>query len=328
MILSILYLIAGLVLIVFGANFLVDGSSFVARRFKISEFVIGLTIVGIGTSTPELVVSMISGVQGSSDIAIGNIVGSNIANVFLILGMTAIISPIPFTKTNVKLDIPIALTVSVLLLFMAFDTIFWGGGENTISRIDGSVLLLGFFLFMFYSFKVSNQDSEEDPVAVGTQEPAARSKHPMVMAIVKIVGGLAGLILGGRLFVNSGTDIARGFHISEAFIGITVMAVGTSLPELAASVVAALKKKGQMALGNIIGSNIFNILFILGSCAVVRPLTLGNITMVDMIVMVATSILVLFCAFLFRKKQMDRIEGLLFIIIYVAYIIYLSSNMQ
>jgi cation:H+ antiporter len=322
------YLILGLVLIVAGANFLVDGSSFIARKFKISEFVVGLTIVGMGTSTPELVVSMISGIQGSGDIAIGNVVGSNIANIFLILGMTALISPIGFTKANIKLDLPICIATSMLLLLLSFDTLFFGQDANVIGRIDSIILLLGFIAFMIYSFKVSGNESEAaDSEGVISSSGDKSSKYPILKAVAKIVAGLAGLILGGRLFVDSGSEMAAGFGVSEAFIGITVMAVGTSLPELAASVVAAMKKKGQMALGNIVGSNIFNILFILGTCSMVTPLTLGGITLVDVLVMIAAPVFILFAAFTPKKRVMDRWEGLLFLIIYLVYIVYLTKNL-
>ncbi len=322
-----LYLILGLILIVVGANFLVDGSSFIARKFKISEFVVGLTIVGMGTSTPELVVSMISGIQGSGDIAIGNVVGSNIANIFLILGMTALISPIGFTKTNIKLDLPICIATSVLLLLLSFDTLFFGQDANIIGRIDSIILLLGFIAFMIYSFKVSDKENDESKEEVVPEQTKPASKYALLFSVLKIVAGLAGLILGGRLFVNSGSEMAAGFGVSEAFIGITVMAVGTSLPELAASVVAAVKKKGQMALGNIVGSNIFNILFILGTCSMVTPLTLGDITFVDMIVMIAAPLFILLSAFTPKKNLMDRWEGVIFLLIYVAYIVYLTQNM-
>ena len=318
-----LYLILGLILIVVGANFLVDGSSFIARKFKISEFVVGLTIVGMGTSTPELVVSMISGIQGSGDIAIGNVVGSNIANIFLILGMTALISPIGFTKTNIKLDLPICIATSVLLLLLSFDTLFFGQDANIIGRIDSIILLLGFIAFMIYSFKVSDKENDESKEEVVTEQTKPASKYALLFSVLKIVAGLAGLILGGRLFVNSGSEMAAGFGVSEAFIGITVMAVGTSLPELAASVVAAVKKKGQMALGNIVGSNIFNLLLILGVASLISPLTMGDITFVDWGVMLLSALAVLLAAVTFKKHQLDRADALFFLLLYGGYIAWL-----
>lgn len=319
---SFILLIVGLVLILLGADALVNGASAVARKYGISEFVVGLTIVGIGTSAPELIVSAISAINGSSDIAIGNVVGSNISNVFMILGITAIIAPISLTKSNLKYDLPIALGVSLLLFLLAYDSIFLGKEFNVISRWDGLILIAMFVLFMIYSFK-SPASSEQN----GESAESENGKVNIVKSVLLIVCGLVGLVLGGRLFVNSGSDIARGFGVSDAFIGITVMAVGTSLPELAASVNAAIKKKGQMALGNVIGSNIFNILLILGTSSIIRPLTLGGITMIDMGMMILTTVMIMLSALLISKKEIKRGVGALFFMIYVAYIVYLASNL-
>ena len=318
---SFILLIVGLVLILLGADALVNGASAVARKYGISEFVVGLTIVGIGTSAPELI-SAISAINGSSDIAIGNVVGSNISNVFMILGITAIIAPISLTKSNLKYDLPIALGVSLLLFVLAYDSIFLGKEFNVISRWDGLILIAMFVLFMIYSFK-SPASSEQN----GESAESENGKVNIVKSVLLIVCGLVGLVLGGRLFVNSGSDIARGFGVSDAFIGITVMAVGTSLPELAASVNAAIKKKGQMALGNVIGSNIFNILLILGTSSIIRPLTLGGITMIDMGMMILTTVMIMLSALLISKKEIKRGVGALFFMIYVAYIVYLASNL-
>ena len=319
---SFILLIVGLVLILLGADALVNGASAVARKYGISEFVVGLTIVGIGTSAPELIVSAISAINGSSDIAIGNVVGSNISNVFMILGITAIIAPISLTKSNLKYDLPIALGVSLLLFVLAYDSIFLGKEFNVISRWDGLILIAMFVLFMIYSFK-SPASSEQNEESAESEN----GKVNIVKSVLLIVCGLVGLVLGGRLFVNSGSDIARGFGVSDAFIGITVMAVGTSLPELAASVNAAIKKKGQMALGNVIGSNIFNILLILGTSSIIRPLTLGGITMIDMGMMILTTVMIMLSALLISKKEIKRGVGALFFMIYIAYIVYLASNL-
>lgn len=319
---SFILLIVGLVLILLGADALVNGASAVARKYGISEFVVGLTIVGIGTSAPELIVSAISAINGSSDIAIGNVVGSNISNVFMILGVTAIIAPITLTKSNLKYDLPIALGVSLLLFVLAYDSIFLGKEFNVISRWDGLILIAMFVLFMIYSFKSSASGEQNEESA-----ESENGKVNIVKSVLLIVCGLVGLVLGGRLFVNSGSDIARGFGVSDAFIGITVMAVGTSLPELAASVNAALKKKGQMALGNVIGSNIFNILLILGTSSIIRPLTLGGITMIDMGMMILTTVMIMLSALLISKKEIKRGVGALFFMIYIAYIVYLASNL-
>ena len=319
---SFILLIVGLVLILLGADALVNGASAVARKYGISEFVVGLTIVGIGTSAPELIVSAISAINGSSDIAIGNVVGSNISNVFMILGITAIIAPISLTKSNLKYDLPIALGVSLLLFVLAYDSIFLGKEFNVISRWDGLILIAMFVLFMIYSFKSSASGDQNEESA-----ESENGKVNIVKSVLLIVCGLVGLVLGGRLFVNSGSDIARGFGVSDAFIGITVMAVGTSLPELAASVNAAIKKKGQMALGNVIGSNIFNILLILGTSSIIRPLTLGGITIIDMGMMILTTVMIMLSALLISKKEIKRGVGALFFMIYIAYIVYLASNL-
>ncbi|MBQ5882401.1 MAG: sodium:calcium antiporter, partial [Bacteroidales bacterium] len=218
---SFILLIVGLVLILLGADALVNGASAVARKYGISEFVVGLTIVGIGTSAPELIVSAISAINGSSDIAIGNVVGSNISNVFMILGITAIIAPISLTKSNLKYDLPIALGVSLLLFVLAYDSIFLGKEFNVISRWDGLILIAMFVLFMIYSFKSSASGDQNEESA-----ESENGKVNIVKSVLLIVCGLVGLVLGGRLFVNSGSDIARGFGVSDAFNGITVMAVG------------------------------------------------------------------------------------------------------
>lgn len=321
MAITFILLILGLVLILVGADALVNGASDVARKYGISEFVVGLTIVGIGTSAPELVVSALSAIQGSSDLAIGNVVGSNISNVFLILGITTLITPVILTKTNLKYDLPIALGVSVLLFFLAYDTLFFGGEKNIISRWDGLILIVGFAIFMIYSFATASDDQFSE-----SEQDENKERVKMGKAIIQIILGLAGLIIGGRLFVNSGSSIAKSLGVSDAFIGITVMAVGTSLPELAASINAALKKKSQMALGNVIGSNIFNILLILGVSSVIRPLTLGDITFVDMAMMISTTVLIILGALAICRKEIKRWQGLIFVLIYIAYVIYLAIN--
>lgn len=322
MILLFIKLILGLVLILFGADYLVEGTSSVARRFGISEFVVGMTIVGIGTSTPEMVVSFIASINGNPDIAVGNIVGSNIANVFLILGVTTLVSPIALTRNNLRRDIPICLTASLLLFVFGMDRILFGGQVNTISRIEGVVFLFAFILFMIYSFRSGTQVED-----VPQEEKKDTTERSMWLSTIFIAGGLCGLIFGGRLFVHSGSAIASSLGVSDAFIGITVMALGTSLPELAASVVAALKGKGQMALGNIVGFNISNILLILGGASIISPLTMSNITLLDMLMMVFSTLVLFLANTTFGKAKIDRIEGGFFIAIYSAYIFYLSINL-
>ena len=321
MISQIIFLIAGLLLILFGANYLVDGSSNIARRFGLSEFVIGLTIVGIGTSTPEMVVSFLSAFQGKADMAIGNVVGSNIFNTLMILGVTAVICPVKISRNAVRKDLPLNISVTALLIILGLNaTLFGIGKDNVISRIDGIILLAIFAWYLWSSFKNdSDQESSEE------SEPA--KNYSMPISIVMILGGLAGLVIGGRLFVNSATEIAKTLGMSEKFIAITIMAAGTSMPELATSVVAALKKRGQLALGNVIGSNISNILFILGGSALIHPLSFSGMSAVDLATLFIGSVLILTSAITFKKKQVDRIEGLILLAVEAGYMWYLIANL-
>ena len=320
MILQIAILIAGLLLILFGANYLVDGSSSIARRFGLSEFVIGLTIVGIGTSTPEMVVSFLSAFKGNADMAIGNIVGSNIFNTMLILGLTALIAPLTITKSNLKKDIPLNIIVTMLLILLGMNASLLGFGENVLSRIDGLILLAVFAWYMWSSFRSDSNESESE------EEENSKSYSPTA-SVFMILGGLATLIFGGRLFVNAATEIAKGFGVSDKFIAITVLAAGTSMPELATSIVAAVKGRGQLALGNILGSNISNILLILGGSALICPLSFKGISAVDLTAVLVCALFILLSAFAFRKKQLDRLEGSILILMMVAYMWYLIVNL-
>lgn len=318
MFLQILILLAGLLLILAGANYLVEGSSSVARKSGISEFVIGLTIVGIGTSTPEMVVSFISSYQGNADMAIGNIVGSNIFNTMLILGVTALIMPLKITRTTLRRDIPMNIIATMMLIIMGLNYTIFGIGNDTISRIDGIILLAVFAYYLYLSFKNDSGSGQEEEET---------KTYSTVLSIIMIVGGLAGLIVGGKLFVNSASEIARLCNVPDAFIAITVMAGGTSLPELATCVVAAAKKRGQLALGNIIGSNISNILLIIGGAAVVRPLPVKGITPVDFGVMLLSAIMILASAYLFKKKELDRIEGVILLLAWGGYMAWLITSL-
>ena len=320
MLLQFAILIAGLLLILFGANYLVDGSSSIAKKFGLSEFVIGLTIVGIGTSTPEMVVSFLSAIQGKADMAIGNVVGSNIFNTLLILGASAVVFPLTISKSALKKDLPLNIGVTILLILLGLNlTIFGIGESNTLSRIDGIILLLIFSWYLWSSFKNDSADDDEEQEGIKIYSP--------FISCLLILGGLAALIFGGRLFVNSATEIAKGFGMSEKFIAITIMAAGTSMPELATSVVAAFKKKGQLALGNVIGSNISNILLILGGSALINPLSFTGMTAVDMGVLLGCTIFLLAFAFTFKKKEIDRIEGIILLLALAAYMWYLISNL-
>lgn len=316
---QVLILLAGLTLILLGANYLVDGSSSIAKRFGLSEFIIGLTIVGIGTSTPEMVVSFISALQGKADMAIGNVVGSNIFNTMLILGITALIAPIAITKENLKKDIPINIIVTLLLIVLGMNFTLFGVGKNELSRIDGLILLAIFAWYLWSSFKSGHADEDD-----ATENEVPRG---IPLSVLMIVGGLAGLVIGGRLFVNSATAIAQAFGVSDKFIAITIMAAGTSMPELATCVVAALKGRNQLALGNVLGSNIFNILLILGGTAVIAPLSLAGMTTVDLAAVLVCSVCIMLTAYLFRKKEVDRVEGVLFLLMEAGYMWYLITNL-
>ena len=318
MILQIALLVGGLLLILFGANYLVDGSSSIARRFGLSEFVIGLTIVGIGTSTPEMVVSFLSAIQGKADMAIGNVVGSNIFNTLLILGVSALICPIKITRNAIRKDLPLNIGVTILLIILGLNvTLFGIGNDNVLSRIDGAILLAIFVWYLWASFKNdSAQDDAEEDI----------KRYSLPISIAMILGGLAGLVLGGRLFVNAATEIAKAMGMSEKFIAITIMAAGTSMPELATSAVAAFKKRAQLALGNIVGSNISNILLILGGSALIHPLSFAGMTIVDLGTLLGCTILILLSAITFKKKQLDRIEGLILLMGEAAYMWYLIAN--
>ena len=316
MVLQLLLLIAGLALILIGANWLVDGSTSIARKTGMSEFVIGLTIVGIGTSTPEMVVSFISAFQGKSEMALGNVIGSNIFNILMILGITTLISPVSMTKENRVKDIPMNIIVTgALLLIWVLHSVL-GIGANEISRFEGALMLAAFAAYLWMMFRSGSNSSEE------TSEEETKT-YSTWMSLLMIVAGLACLIGGGKLFVNSATYIAQALNLSEKFIAITIMAAGTSLPELATCIVAARKGRNQMALGNVLGSNIANILMIVGGAAVISPLSLHAISIVDLSVMMIAGLVLWSSAYTIKRDRIDRREGLIFILIEVAYMVWL-----
>ena len=319
MAIQILILIAGLLLILFGANYLVDGASSIAKRFGLSEFIIGVTIVGIGTSAPEMVVSFISSFQGKAEMAIGNIIGSNIFNTALILGVTALISPLVITKGNLKKDIPLNIFVTVLLIALGLNFTLLGLGKDQLSRIDGLILLGIFAWYLWSSFSSDSTDGEDD---------SEIKNHSISVSSIMILGGLAGLICGGKIFVSAATEIAKIFGVSDKFIAITVMAAGTSMPELATCVVAALKGRGQLALGNILGSNISNILLILGGSALISPLSFSGMSIVDMGMVLTCAIFILASSYMFKKKKLDRFEGTILLLLEAGYMWYLISSIN
>ena len=310
-------LILSLAGIVFGADYLVAGAVSVARRFKVSDFVIGAAIVGVGTSMPELVVSFIGALNGNADVAIGNVVGSNIFNVLGILGLTAVFFPIAVNKENMRFEMPVCIGVSVLLTILVFN--FFNGNTPTISRLDGLVLLACFGLFMWYSFY---RDRKNSKAVSEVHQEQAEEKTPLWLASVKIIGGLALLITSCDLFVDNAVLIAKSFGVNDAFISLTLIACGTSLPELAASLAAALKKNTQLALGNVIGSNIFNITWILGLSSQVMPLNSSGITIVDYCVMIAAAVVPMVFG---MKGKIGRLSGAVMFIGFIIYTWYLLS---
>lgn len=311
-------LIVSLVGIVYGADFLVAGAVSIARKYKVSDFVIGAAIVGVGTSMPELVVSFIGALQGNADVAIGNVVGSNIFNVLGILGLTAVLSPIAVNKENIKFELPVCIGVSCLLALLVFN--FFSGGVHVIGRVDGLILLLCFGLFMWYSFYRDRRNKSR--ISVEQKEDVKEEKSPLWVAILKVVGGLALLIVSCDLFVDNAVSIAKSLGVNDAFISLTLIACGTSLPELAASLAAALKKNTQLALGNIIGSNIFNITWILGLSSQVMPLNTSGITAVDYCVMIAAAIIPMVVGI---KGKIGRAAGTAMFIGFIVYTWYLLS---
>ncbi len=312
--LDYLYLFGGIALIIFSANWLVDGASSIAKKFGISDLVIGLTIVAFGTSAPELTVNIFSALKGSTDIAIGNVLGSNIANIFLIIGISSLIFPLSIQKNTTWKEIPLSLLAAVVLGIIANDQMIDGSTTgNYVSRIDGLILLSFFLIFLVYTIEIAKNQSD-------TEEQT--KLLPLWQAIVFVLLGLAGLFFGGQYLVEGAVNIATDYGISERIIGLTIVAVGTSLPEMATSVVAALKKKADIAIGNIVGSNIFNIFFILGLTSVIQPLPFNSANNFDILAAIFASLLLFLSTITIGRRKVDRVEGGIFLLIYIGYIVY------
>lgn len=309
MLLSIVLLLVGLGLVVYGSDILVDGASSVARKIGISEFVIGIIIVGFGTSCPELVVSVTGAIDGNSAVSLGNVTGSNIFNILMILGLTAIFSPIAITKDNKTKDIPILLCITIFFCLIVL--------KGTINRLDAVLFLAIFAIYLLYNFKAGKAE------AAAIEEEVVEKNYGTFLSILMIVGGLAGLIFGGKLFVNNAVTLAHALGASDKFIAVTILAVGTSLPELMTCVVAAAKKKGQLALGNIVGSNVFNILLILGISGLIHPLDTSSFNYVDMATIVASVLALFIFANASKKSQLSKPAGISFLLMEVVYMIYL-----
>lgn len=308
---------AGLAALIYGANLLVNGASSIAKKFGIRPIVIGLTIVAFGTSAPELVVNILAAWRGATDIAIGNIIGSNIVNILLILGVAALISPLKVQRNTTWKEIPLAFLAAVIAAVMVNDKRLDGLGFSALTRTDGLTLIAFFIIFLYYTYGISKAEGE----------PGEEIKtYPVWKSSAMVLGGLALLMAGGKLIVDSSVSIARGFGVSEALIGLTIVAVGTSLPELATSVVAAYKKQVDIAVGNVVGSNIFNIFWILGVSSIIRPLPFMQGLGFDLGVNVLATFLLFLFMFVGRKNTLHRWEGGAFVVIYIVYIVFLIQR--
>jgi cation:H+ antiporter len=313
--------IAGFILLIKGADLLVDGAAGLARRFHVSELVIGLTIVSFGTSAPELVVNLVASFEGSSDLAIGNIIGSNIANILLILGISAVIYPISVQRNTVWKEIPMVFLAAVVVIVSANDVLLDNYSSNILGKADGLVLLFFFIIFAYYTVNIA-VSTGENPVIVTDENESELEPMSVVRGLIYIVFGLVGLSVGAQWIVDGGVLIARNLGLSQSLIGLTVVAVGTSLPELAASAVAAYKKKSDIAIGNVVGSNIFNVFWILGISSIINPIPFDPSWNVDLLINAGVSALLFGQMFLGKKQTLTRPEGIGFIFLYIIYIGY------
>jgi cation:H+ antiporter len=315
---DVLLTIAGLVLLIAAADLLVKGSSSLAARGGVSPLMIGLTVVSFGTSMPEMLVSVTAGMQGNADLAVANILGSNIFNVLVVLGVAAMIYPLRVQSSTVVTEIPFSLSAAILLGFVANAALFSTKQELSISRLDGGILLGFFLLFMLYIFSISRADCNE--------ESAKSPKYSVSRSITYIVVGIAGLYLGGQWAVDGAVALARGWGVDDALIGLTIIAVGTSLPELMASAMAAYRREADIAVGNVVGSNIFNILWILGVTASVKELPFDVLSNFDIVMVIASTVLILLAIVTSRRATISRLWGAVFVCVYIAYLVFVVQR--
>lgn len=318
MVLEYVLFIAGFVLLILAADWLVAGASSLAKKFNISDLIIGLTIVSFGTSAPELIINVISSSQGESDLAIGNIIGSNISNIMLILGVTAIIVNIPVQKNTIVSEIPFSLTAALLFGFLANANLFADGSKMMISRYDGYILLFFFVLFLFYIIYMAKQNQDIDSDEIGDLKPPK--------ALLFVVIGMIGLFFGGKFVVDNAVEIAKSWGMTDTFIGLTIVGVGTSLPELVTSAMAAIRNNADIAVGNVVGSNIFNLLWILGITSVINPLPFNVASNSDILVIIFASALLILFMLVGKRYTIERWQGFLFLLGYAAYIYYLIER--
>lgn len=313
---SYLLLILGFALLIKGADFLVEGARLLARRFKVSDLVVGLTVVAFGTSTPELFVNIFASFQHNSDIAIGNILGSNTFNTFFILGVSAVVFPLAVTKGTVWNEIPFSFLAALFVGILANDQMIDGTGVSALTRTDGLVFIAFFAIFLYYAAGIARD-------IMPAPEAQAHVPRSLLQICFMILGGLMGLVLGGKWVVDGAVILALRLGVSQSLVALTVVAAGTSLPELATSVVAAFKRNSDIAIGNVVGSNIFNIFFILGISAVMNPLPVNPRTNIDIGMTMLSSLLLFVCMFMGKRHRLDRWQGFLFIVLYIGYVAFL-----
>lgn len=316
--LTYILFVLGFVILISGANLLVEGSASIAKKLSIPSIVIGLTVVSFGTSAPEFIVNIFSTVQGNTDIAIGNILGSNIVNILLILGVSSVIYPLATKENTVWKEIPLSLLAAILLGVMVNDKLIDGGTFSGLTRIDGVVFLAFFIIFLYYTYGISKVSGENTDLEIKEMTHMKSSLY--------VAGGLLGLVFGGKWIVDGAIKIAEGFNVSQSLIGLTVVAIGTSLPELATSAVAAYKKQTDIAIGNVVGSNIFNIFWVLGFSSLIRPLPFSKNSDVDIMITILSSLILFLIMFIGKKHTVERWQGILMIIIYVGYVAYLIGT--
>ncbi len=316
--LTYLLFVLGFPALIKGADLLVDGASSLAKRFNISDFIIGLTIVSFGTSMPELIVNIFASLDGNADIAVGNIIGSNISNILLILGISSIINPLPIQRNTILSEIPFSLTATLLVAYLANAALFGDPGLLNISRWDGVILLLFFALFMAYIFKIAKENKEQEMESTEKVELMLLPKAVLYIGI-----GILGLFVGGKWVVDGAVALAESFGMSQTFIGLTIVAIGTSLPELVTSATAAYKGNTDIAVGNVVGSNIFNLLWILGLSAAIKPLQFSLVNNADILVLILASALMILSMTTGKRNAIDRVNGVVFVMLYIGYIVYL-----
>lgn len=311
MLTNILLVLGGFLLLIKGADYLVDGSSSLARKLGVPSLVVGLTVMAFGTSAPELFVNVIAAVQGNSDIAIGNVLGSNLANILLILGVTAIVAPLKLKSSTVWKEIPFSLLAAIMLFVMGMDHVIDGAAAGSLSRIDGLVLWGFFLVFLVYTFGI--RESGERPQQLVEQ-------HSIPVSFLYVLGGLIGLVIGGQFVVNGASGIAYGFGITENLVALTIVAFGTSLPELVSSVMAAKKGHQDLAIGNVVGSNVFNILLVVSTTSIIRPLPFGDANVTDAFAVVTATLMLFFLLFVGKRQRLGRLEGSIFVMMYLGFV--------